>query len=305
MRAMNARDRVVGGGTTVASFGREVWTKWVRDAGPSRGAALAYYTIFSLAPLLVLLIAIVGLVLGRSTVQGQIFGQIEGLVGPDAARTLEGMIVQISRPASGIIATVLSLGTMLLGASGVLGELQAALNQIFRAPERKGGLRDAVRQRLAAFGLVLAIGGILFGSMLLTTALTATHELVQAHMPVLAALLGPLNFALSLAITGALFAAVFRLLPAVKTPWLEAWLGGIATALLFTLGKTLIGIYLGRSGRTSVYGAAGSLVLLLLWVYYSAQILLLGAEVTSVWAFRRAAAREAARPAGGVQARSG
>ena len=277
-------------------FLREVLAEWQRDRALVLGAALAYYTLFALAPLLVLVIAVAGLALGRAAAQGEIVAQIEGLMGPDGAKMIEGMIVRASRPASGVVATLVSLGTMLLGASGVFGQLQAALDQIFGAEasaRRGGGVRAAVRQRLAYVGMILGIGFLLLVSLVLSAALAAVHDLLAARLPVAARVLPPLNFGLSFVVVSGLFALVYKVLPAVELAWRDVWLGAACTAILFTTGKSLIGIYLGRAGATSVYGAAGSLVLVLLWIYYSAQILLLGAEFTEVysrrWGSRRAA----------------
>jgi len=244
----------------------------------------------------VLVIAVAGLALGRAAAQGEIVAQIEGLMGPDGAKMIEGMIVRASRPASGVVATLVSLGTMLLGASGVFGQLQAALDQIFGAEvntRRGSGMRAAVRQRLAYVGMILGIGFLLLVSLVLSAALAAVHDLLAAHLPVAARVLPPLNFGLSLVVVSGLFALIYKVLPDVELTWRDVSLGAACTAILFTVGKTLIGIYLGRAGATSVYGAAGSLVLVLLWIYYSAQILLLGAEFTEVYSRRWGSRRTA------------
>jgi membrane protein len=269
-------------------FLREVVAEWQQDRALSLGAALAYYTLFALAPLLVLVIAVAGLVLGRAAAQGEIVTQIGSLMGPDGAKVIEGMIVQASRPASGVVATLASLGTMLLGASGVFGQLQVALNQIFGETHgRRGrGVRAAVRQRLAYFGMILGIGFLLLVSLVVSAALAAVRDLTAAHLPLAARVLPPLNLGLSLVVVSGLFALIYKVLPDVELTWRDVWLGAVVTALLFTAGKGLIGFYLGRAGVTSVYGAAGSLVLVLLWIYYSAQILLLGAEFTEVYSRR-------------------
>jgi len=272
---------------TVVSFLREVYDEWRRDQALSHGAALAYYALFSLAPLLVLVITVAGLVLGRAAAQGEIVAQIKGLVGADAAATVEGMVLRMTSPRAGVIASVASLVTMVVGASGVLGQLQTALNQIWGVrADAAAGLRALVRQRLAAFALILVIGLLLLASMAVTAALAGLRELLTEHFPALGRVLPHLNFVLSFAMASALFALVYKVLPDAPLPWRDVWLGGVATALLFTVGKTLIGLYLGRTGTASIYGAAGSLVVLLLWVYYSAQIVLIGAELTAVWARR-------------------
>ena len=269
------------------SFLREVVTEWRKDNALSLGAALAYYTLFSLAPLLVLIIAIAGLVFGRAAAEGEIVARVGDTVGPDAAKVIEGMVVGASAPTSGVIATVLSLATMLFGASGVFGQLQASLNQIWGVTGGVGsGVLGVVRRRVTSFGLILGIGFLLFLSLLVSAVLAGVHELLAEHLPMLSALLPPLNFLLSFLMITALFALIFKVLPDVRLQWRDVWVGAGVTALLFTAGKTLIALYLGRTGHASVYGAAASLVVLLLWIYYSAQILLVGAEFTEVYSRR-------------------
>ena len=266
------------------AFLREVYDEWCKDNALSHGAALAYYALFSMAPLLMLIIAITGFVLGRAAAQGQLFGHIEGVIGPDGARTVEGMIASVSAPKSGLIASAVSLLTILFGASGVFGQLRTSLNQIWEVtPTDGGGVRGAARQRLASFAIIFGIGGLLLASLVLTAALAAVHGLLARHLPVLGELLPTLNFLLSLLLTTTLFAMIYKVLPDTEMAWRDVWLGAAATALLFTAGKTLIGLYLGRAGVTSIYGAAGSLVLVLLWVYYCAQIFFVGAEFTEVY----------------------
>jgi membrane protein len=267
------------------AFLREVVAEWQRDAALTLGAALAYYTLFAMAPLLVLVIAVAGLVFGNAAAQGQIVTQIGGLMGPEGAKLIEEMIVRASRPASGILATVVSLVTMVIGASGVFGQLQSSLNQIFGAvaSSSRGWFMGMLRQRLAHFGMIVAIGFLLLVSLVLSAVVAALHEFLEFHMPALAETLPLLNFALSFVVVTLLFALVYKVLPDVRLAWRDVWLGSTFTALLFTVGKSVIGFYLGRAGTASVYGAAGSLVLVLLWIYYSAQILFLGAEFTEVY----------------------
>jgi len=271
----------------IGDFAREVVGEWQRDNALSHGAALAYYTLFSLTPLLVLIIIIAGLVLGRAAAQGEVVAQIQGLVGPDTARTVQDMVARASTPASGIVPTLVSIAAIVLGASGLVGQLRFSLNQIWgvTAP-RGGGAWAMLRQRLVALGVIAGMGMLLLLSALLSAVLAIAHELVARHLPLLARVLPLANFALSLAVSTAFFAMIYEFLPDVDLHWREVWLGAVITAILFTAGKSLIAIYLGRAGAASIYGAAGSLVLLLLWVYYSVQILLLGAEVTEVYARR-------------------
>lgn len=266
------------------TFVRELYDQWQSDNALSHGAALAYYALFSMAPLLMLVIAIVGLVLGDAAARGQLVGKIENIIGADAARTVEGLIVNASVGRSGFLASAVSLITMLVGASGVFGQLRASLNQIWNVrAAASGGMAAAARQRLASFAVIVGIGGLLLASLLLTAALAAIHDVLARHLPVLTELLPAMNFLLSFLLTTSLFAMIYKLLPDVRMDWRDVWLGAAVTALLFTIGKTLIGLYLGRTGVASVYGAAGSLVLLLLWVYYCAQIFLVGAEFTEVY----------------------
>ncbi len=284
----------------LVEFLREVVAEWQRDAALTLGAALAYYTLFAMAPLLVLVIAVAGLALGNAAAQGQIVAQIGGLMGPEGAKMIEEMIVRASRPAAGILATIVSLGTMMLGASGVFGQLQSSLNQIFGAvASRRSGLLGMVRQRLAHFGMIVAIGFLLLVSLVLSAVVAALHDFLEFHLPALATALPLLNFALSFVVVTGLFALIYKVLPDIRLAWRDVWLGATFTALLFTLGKSVIGFYLGRAGTTSVYGAAGSLVLVLLWIYYSAQILFLGAEFTEVYSrcygSRRGQAKERVR----------
>lgn len=269
-------------------FVREVMAKWSRDDVLAQGAALAFYTLFSLAPLLVLVIATAGLVFGDEAVRGEVVSNLTGTMGPDAARTIEEMISRVSSPAAGLVASIASVATMLLGASGVFGHLQSVLHRIFEVPpERRSGVRGHFTRRLSSFAMVLGIGALLCLSMLLSAILAAFRELLAARLPILGPLLPWLDVILSLSLSATLFALVFKVLPRAPIAWRHAALGGVVTAMLFALGKSLIALYLGRTGGTSVFGAAASLVLLLLWVYYSAQILFFGAEVTSVLARRR------------------
>ncbi len=219
--------------------------------------------------------------------EGELVDRIAGLVGPESARLLSGMIGQVGRPRSGVLATAASLLTMVFGATGVFAQLQASLNDIFRAPRpARTGVRGFVRQRLAAFAMILGVGALLFVSLVLSAVVAAVRGFVTAHLPLLGRLLPLLDVALSLAVLTALFALVYKVLPDVRLRWRDVWLGAGVTGGLFTLGKSLIALYLGRVVRTSVYGAAGSLVLLLLWIYYSSQILFLGAEFTEVYSRR-------------------
>jgi len=279
----------------ILDFLREV-ARVLDDDALIQGAALAYYALFAMAPLLVLIIAVAGMVIGRTAAQGRLVEQIQDLMGPEGARMVEGMIEHVSSPASGIAATLGSLATILLGASGVVGQLRTSLNRIWGVRATQGGVRGMMRQRLAALGLIVGIGVLMLVSVTLSAVLSAVREVLATHVPLLSRLLPAANFALSFLLATALFGMIYRVLPDVDLGWGDVILGAAVTALLFTIGKSLVGLYLGRAGVTSVYGAAGTLVFVLLWVYYSAQILLLGAEFTEVYS-RRYGSRRALSPA--------
>ncbi len=281
---------------TIVAFLREVFEQWSEDNCLSLGAALAYYTFFSMAPLLVLVIAIAGLALGQRAAEGEIVVQIEKVMGAEGARAIQGLIVRASAPAAGVTATIVSLATMLLGASGVFGQLQSSLNHIWgvKGPTTSGVL-GYLRRRAISFGMILVIGFLLLVSLALSALLQGIRELITEHVPALGGSLETLDFTIPFVVIGVLFALIYKLLPDVRLRWGDVWLGAIVTSLLFSVGKLGIGIYLGRAGVTSVYGAAGSLVLVLLWIYYSAQILLLGAEFTEVYS-RRFGSRKGLEP---------
>ncbi len=281
-------DRLRTHGRSVLDFLREVYDEWVDDGVVAHGAAISFYTFFSMAPVLVLAIAVAGMAFGRAAAEGEIVGQIQGAVGADVAKTVQQLIQQASRPATGITATVISLVTMVFGASGVFGQLQASLNQIWGAAPRtrKGradAVRDVLRRRVMSFGMVLSIGMLLLLSLVVSAVVGVVRDAVELHAPVFGALLPHLNLAVSFVTVTAGFALIFKVLPDVRLDWRDVWIGSAATATFFTLGKGAIAFYLAHAGRASVYGAAGSLVLLLLWIYYSAQIVLIGAEFTEVY----------------------
>jgi len=272
---------------SAVEFVRAVIAKWLADDALAQGAALAFYMLFSLTPLLVLVMGVAGLALGNDAVHARVLTEITNAVGADAAGSVDGMIERMRSPAAGIVASIAGIVTMLLGASGVFAHLQSVLNRIFEVPATGGGLRRLATRRLSAFGMVLAIGVLLIATMLLTAVLEAFRGRLELLVPELAPVLPWLDVGLSVGLAAALFALVFRTLPDVRLAWRHVLVGGFVTALLFAIGKSLIGVYLARSGATSVFGAAASLVLLMLWIYYSAQILFFGAEVTAVLARRR------------------
>jgi membrane protein len=246
------------------------------------GAALAFYTLFALAPILIVAIAIAGLAFGPEAVRGEIVGQVEGLVGRDGALAVQAMLEGAGRPSASVPATIVGIITFFLGATGAFLELQNDLDAIWRVkPKSRGSfLRDLVIQRLISFGLVLGMGFLLLTSLVVTAALAALHTYMGNAFPGVAILWEALNVVVSLAVITLLFAMIYKVLPDVKLAWNDVWVGGLVTAGLFTIGKFLIGFYLGTSAFASTYGAAASVVVILVWVYYSAQIILLGAEFT-------------------------
>jgi membrane protein len=262
--------------------------EWMEDQAPTLGAALAYYTVFSLAPLLIISISIAGLVFGREAAQGQIFDQLRGLLGDESGRAMQTMVQNASaEPATGLVATLVGFATLLFGASGVFGQLQTSLNTIWGVQPKPGrGVLGIIRDRVLSFGLILAVGFLLLVSLLLTAAIAFVGHRFGEMVPGMEALAQILNAIFSLVVITLLFAMIFKFLPDARIAWHDVWIGALITAALFTVGKFALGLYIGKSGVGSSYGAAGSLIVLLLWVYYSSQIVFFGAEFTQVYANR-------------------
>jgi membrane protein len=266
---------------------KDTFSRWQEDEAARLAAALSFYTIFSLSPLLILVIAVVSLVWDPAAVESQILVQIEDLVGEQGADFIAGMFERRDSTGSGVLGTIVGLVTLLLGATGALTQLKAAMNRVWNVTETPlEGIRAVIRSRLLSFGMVLAMGFLLLVSLVLNAGLSALGGVLEGVLPGSVALLWVLNTGLSLAVTSLLFATIFKVLPDADIAWRDVVIGAVATAILFTVGKFLLGLYLGRSGVASAYGAAGALVLILLWIYYSAQILFLGAEFTEVYARR-------------------
>ena len=261
---------------------------WVDDYAPSMGAALSYYTLFSLAPLLIIVIAVAGMVFGQEAAQGEIVAQLRGIMGEQGAVAVEGMLKAAREPAKGVVATVVGLAMLLLGATAIFGELQSALDRIWRvpAPKEESGIWHLLRTRLLSFGLVFGLGFLLVVSLVVSAVLAALGKWWGGWFQGWDVLLEILNFVVSFGIFTLLFAMIYKIMPRANIPWGDVWTGAAVTALLFTIGKVLIGLYLGKSSLASGFGAAGSLVVLIAWVYYSAQIFLFGAEYTWVYANR-------------------
>ena len=262
---------------------------WLDDYAPSMGAALSYYTLFSLAPLLLIVIAVAGMLFGRDAAQGAVLAQLGGIMGPEGAIAVESMLKVAREPAKGVLATVIGIVALLIGATAIFAELQSALDRIWRvpAPKSESGIWYLLRTRLLSFGLVLGLGFLLTVSLVVSAALAALGQWWGSWIQGWEVLLEILNFAVALAIFTVLFAMIYKIMPRARISWRDVWTGAAVTALLFTAGKVGVGLYLGKSALASGFGAAGSLVLLIAWVYYSAQIFLLGAEYTWVFANRR------------------
>ena len=266
---------------------KEAFEKWSADKAPRLGAALSYYTVFSLVPLLVLAISIAGLVFGTEAAQQAIMAQIESLVGPQSAAAIKQMLQIAQKPSSGALASAIAVVTLLLGASGVFAQLQDALNTVWGVEPKAGrGLWGTIKDRLFSLMAVLGTGFLLLVSLVLSAALAAFGKMFQGRLPGHEGLLHLADLAISFGVITLLFAMMFKLLPDAKIAWRDVWIGAGLTSVLFTVGKFAIGMYLGKADVGSAYGAAGSLVILLVWVYYSSQILLYGAEFTSVYANR-------------------
>ena len=264
---------------------KTTFKSWNDDNASSMGAALAFYTLFSIAPLLLVVLSITGYIFGLEAARGEIAGQLQNLMGEQSAMAVQALLQNMSKPEEGLIATVIGTVLLLVGATSVFGELQSSLNRIWHAPERANmsSIFTLLHERLLSFGMILGVGFILMVSLLFSAALSAIGQWPSPRFDEWVVLLNIFNVVLDFVVTTAMFALIYKLMPRVKIRWGEVWLGAVITAILFAIGKFLIGLYIGRSAITSGFGAAGSLVALLVWVYYSAQVFLLGAEFT--WAY--------------------
>jgi len=274
---------------------RKAAVAWMDDYAPSMGAALAYYTLFAVAPLLIIAIAAAGLVFGQEAARGEIVAQMQGLIGREGAIAVQGLLKSANEPAQSIFATVVSIITLVIGLTTVFVELQSDLDRIWRvpAPAKKSGIWTLLRTQLLSFGLVLGLGFLMLVSLLVSAAIAAFGKWSSAFFEGWEALLHALNFSISFVSTALLFAMIYKLMPRARIAWRDVWVGAAVTAILFEIGKFLIGLYLGKTSVASGFGAAGSLVVLLVWVYFSAQIFLLGAEFT--WVYSHAYGSKAAQ----------
>ena len=282
---------------------RDAFNKWLDDYAMSMGAALAYYTVFSIAPMLLIVISIAGLVFGKEASEGQIMEQLETLTGPQAAGAVQELLRSVDKPARSTAAALGGAVVLLIGATTVFGELQDSLDRIWRAPARgPTGLWALVRARLLSFGMILAIGFLMIISLVASAALAALGTWWHPVFGDYEVLAGAFNTLFSFTFLTVSFALIYKIIPRVNVWWRDVWVGAAVTALLFTIGKLLIGLYIGRASFTSTFGAAASLAVLLVWVYYAAQIFLLGAEFTWVYAHTYGSLKEEVKPAPGQPA---
>lgn len=281
------------------SLCKEAVVAWSDDFAPSMGAAIAYYTAFSIAPLIVIVLAIAGFFFGHEAAGGYLYGQLDGLLGRDGAKAVQDMVASARDPGEGIVATTIGGVLLLIGATTVFAELQSDLDRIWKAPaaKRPEGLWGLLRSRVLSLGLVVSIGFVMLASLVISAALAALSGMWGGMFGDVEWLLQIVNFLVGLAVAAVLFALMYKILPRVSIAWRDVWIGALVTAVLFSVGKFLVGLYIGKSSVASGFGAAGSLAVLLVWVYYSAQIFLLGAEFTWVYAHRFGSRQDKAMPA--------
>ncbi len=263
---------------------KQTFVKWSEHKAPRLGASVAFYSILSFAPMVVLITAVIALIFGQSNAQGSLVNEARQLIGDRGAETVESLLKHAQKPSSGIFASIVAIGTLLFGASGVFIELRDALNIMWEAPEpAAAGLGGMIKQRLFSFGMVLSLGFLLLVSLILSAGLAYLGKAFGEILPMPPVILQIINFLVSFFVIGLLFALMFKYVPNAKVPWWDAVLGAVCTAFLFDLGKLLLGLYLGKASVGSTYGAAGSLVAVVVWIYYSAQIFFFGAEFTHVY----------------------
>lgn len=266
---------------------KETFKEFGEDKAPRLGAALAYYTIFSIAPLLLIAIAVAGMVFGDEAARGGITKELGNVMGPQGAKAVEEMVANASKPRAGAIATILGVITLLFGASGVFGQLKDALNTIWNVEEKpSGGIMGFIRQRFLSMTMVMGVAFLLLVSLVLDAAISGMNTYLDKMVPGGSVLVQALQLVISFAVVTVSFAMIFKYLPDVRIAWRDVWLGAAFTAFLFVLGKFGLGIYIARAAPGSSFGAAGALIILLIWIYWSAQILFFGAEYTQVYARR-------------------
>lgn len=273
---------------TVWDILKETGTDWSKDNATRLSASLAYYTVLSMAPLLVVAVSVAGLVFGEEAARGQIASQLSSVVGPEAGEGIQTLLANAKSPEGGTIGSIVGVIVLLFGASGVFGELQSSMNEIWKVEPKPGlGIWGFIRQRFFSFSMVLGVAFLLLVSLVLSALLTGIGSRFSSALPGGAWLWEIVNFVVSFGVITVLFALIFQYVPDVEIKWKDVWMGAAVTALLFALGKFGLGLYLGRASVASPYGAAGSLIVLVIWVYYAAQILFMGAEFTQVYARHR------------------
>jgi membrane protein len=260
---------------------------WNADNGQQKGAALAYYTTFSLAPLLLIAMALAGLVVGNGATHDFVMTQIRTMIGHESARAIDDLLLNISQPGASKVVSTIGVFVLLLGASGVVGELQSSLNQIWKAQPRESSLATHIETRLLSLAFVLAVGFLLVVSLILSAIVAALQKYLAEMLTLPAFVLQTMNMAVFFSLITLLFAMIYKFLPETRIAWRDVWTGAVVTSFLFTIGNSFLGIYLGKFSGASAFGAAGSVVLILVWTYYCAQILYLGAEFTHVYAETR------------------
>ncbi len=275
---------------------KQSYSNWSKHEAPRLGASVAFYSVLSFAPLLLIITAVIALIFGQTSAQGAIVNEAREWIGDRGAETVTSLLKSAQKPSSGILATVVAFATLLFGASGVFTELQDALNRIWDAPAQTSeGLIGMVKQRLFSFGMILSVGFLLLISLVLSAGLAFLGKAFGNVLPMPASVLQALNFLFSLVVISVLFALMYRYVPNTKVRWRDAAIGAVGTAVLFTIGKFLLGLYLGKASVGSTYGAAGSLVAVIVWIYYSAQIFFFGAEFTHAYSQRNGSPATATR----------
>ncbi|MFZ1765706.1 MAG: YihY/virulence factor BrkB family protein [Candidatus Nitrotoga sp.] len=266
---------------------KATFSAWIDDNAPSMGAALAYYAVFSMAPLLLIVISIAGLIFGTDVARGEIIAQLQNFMGKTEALVVQGLLESVSKPTESVTATIIGVALLLIGATTVFAELQDDLDRIWRAPKKTedAGVSGLIRTRLLSFGMILGIGFLLIVSLIFSAALAALGKWWEPLFGGFWLLANLVDVTLSFVFITIAFAMIYKLMPRMKIDWRDVWIGAVVTAFLFTIGKFLIGFYIGRSGVASGFGAAGSLVVVLVWIYYSAQIFLMGAEFTRIYSY--------------------
>jgi membrane protein len=289
------------------SLTKESFSAWSDDYAPSMGAALSYYTLFSIAPMLIIVISLAGLFFGVDAVRTVIFDQLHALMGEEGAEAVQDMIANASDPGTGAMATIISIAGLVIGATTVFNEIQNDLDRIWRAPaaEQSSGIWTLLRTRLLSFGMILGVAFLMAVSLILSAALSVIGKWWDDWLGGWEVLAHVLDIVVNLGLLTLVFALIYKMIPRVEVGWYDVWVGAAVTALLFTIGKVAIGLYLGKSDVTSSFGSAGSMVVLMIWVYYASQIFLLGAEFTRIYAERFGSRRGAVKERRSSQSRYG